>query len=126
MTSARIQKSAAWVYIAECADGSYYTGATKDPTSREAAHNKGTGAKYTRTRRPIRMVFKHRFDSLAKAMSAESRIKRWPRARKEALVARQIKIAVLFPDLKRASSRSAPVTSENKKNRPTRKRSTGR
>ena len=45
-----------FVYLARCADGSLYTGVTTDPARRERAHNRGRGAAYTRSRRPVRLV----------------------------------------------------------------------
>jgi putative endonuclease len=44
-------------YIVECCDGTFYTGWTTDPLRREKQHNAGTGARYTRMRRPVRMVY---------------------------------------------------------------------
>mgnify|MGYP000698387642 CR=1 FL=1 len=46
-----------YCYILECSDGTYYTGWTTDPERRMAQHNKGVGAHYTKTRRPVKMVF---------------------------------------------------------------------
>ena len=48
---------AAYVYMVECADDSYYTGWTNDVEARVAAHNDGAGARYTRGRRPVRLVY---------------------------------------------------------------------
>jgi putative endonuclease len=45
-----------FVYIAQCGDGSLYTGVTTDPAARELAHNAGLGAAYTRSRLPVRLV----------------------------------------------------------------------
>ena len=47
-----------WVYILRCADGTLYTGATNDLDRRLAAHNAGRGAKYTRARRPVALVYR--------------------------------------------------------------------
>jgi putative endonuclease len=46
-----------FVYIVRCADGTLYTGYTRDPRARERAHNSGRGAKYTAGRRPVRLVY---------------------------------------------------------------------
>ena len=47
----------AWhVYVARCGDGTLYTGITTDPARREAAHNAGRGASYTRSRRPVQLI----------------------------------------------------------------------
>jgi putative endonuclease len=74
-------------YILQCSDGSYYTGWTTDPERRLKQHNKGTGARYTRAHRPVRLVYVEELPDLSSAMKREHRIKRFPR-RKEQLVAR--------------------------------------
>jgi putative endonuclease len=76
-----------FVYIVRCADGSLYTGYTLDPVAREEVHNSGRGAKYTSGRRPVQLVHTERFESRSAALRREHQLKRWPRARKEALIA---------------------------------------
>ena len=76
-----------FVYIVRCADGSLYTSYAVDPVAREEVHNRGRGAKYTAGRRPVRLVHTETFDSRSEALRREHQVKRWPRARKEALVA---------------------------------------
>jgi putative endonuclease len=76
------------VYIVRCADSTLYTGYAKDPHAREAAHNSGRGARYTSGRRPVRLVYSEMFDVLSDALRREYELKQWPRARKEALIAR--------------------------------------
>lgn len=75
-----------YVYVLECADGSLYTGYTTDLERRIGEHNDGTGAKYTRGRTPVELVYTERFESRSAAMSREYAIKRLSRAEKEALV----------------------------------------
>jgi putative endonuclease len=75
-----------YCYIVECADGSYYTGWTTDPPRRERQHNLGHGARYTRTRRPVRLVYLEPQVDRATAMRRERAIKRLSRARKQRLV----------------------------------------
>jgi putative endonuclease len=75
-----------YCYILECADGTFYTGWTTDPPRREKQHNAGRGAKYTSTRRPVRMVYVEELPSRADAMKRELAIKAMPRARKMKLV----------------------------------------
>lgn len=77
-----------YVYVAECADGSLYTGYTTDVEARIRAHNRGKGAKYTRARGPVRLRAQAAFSRKETAMSAEYRFKRLPRAEKLALLAR--------------------------------------
>ncbi len=77
---------AAFVYLARCRDGSLYCGWTTDPTAREAAHNAGRGAAYTRSRRPVRLVYVEEARSRSAALKREHAIKRLTRAAKQALV----------------------------------------
>lgn len=80
----RATSPAHFVYIVRCADGSLYTGWTTDPAGRTAAHNAGRGARYTRARRPVRLVYTERCSSRGAALSREYAIKQWPKAQKEA------------------------------------------
>lgn len=75
-----------YVYVLKCADGSLYTGYTTDLERRIGEHNDGAGAKYTRGRTPVELVYTERFESRSAAMSREYAIKRLSRAEKEALV----------------------------------------
>jgi putative endonuclease len=79
-----------YVYIVRCADGTLYTGCASDPRQRETLHNSGRGARYTSGRRPVRLVFAEAFESRGDALRREYRLKRWRRARKEALIASMI------------------------------------
>ncbi len=74
------------VYVVECSDGTYYTGYTTDVERRVAEHNDGTGAKYTRGRRPVTLVHVESFDTQSEAMQREYAIKQLRRGEKEALV----------------------------------------
>jgi putative endonuclease len=73
-------------YIIECADGTFYTGWTTDPERRVAQHNKGTGAKYTSTRRPVKLVYLEAQPNRIAAMKRELAIKKMKRAQKSRLV----------------------------------------
>lgn len=79
------------VYILKCTDGSYYVGSTKDLANREQAHNEGRGAKYTLLRRPVKLVYSESFETREKAVQRERQLKRWTRAKKEALIAGDVK-----------------------------------
>jgi putative endonuclease len=82
--------SGAWVYILKCADGSYYTGLTRNelPETREQQHNQGVDpAAYTFPKRPVKLVHAEYFEMVTSAIEAERQIKGWSRAKKEALVA---------------------------------------
>lgn len=76
-----------WTYILECGDGSYYTGWTNDLEKRLQAHSGGSGAKYTRGRGPVRLVWAMQFETQSQAMAEEARIKKLARPEKERLVA---------------------------------------
>jgi len=76
-----------YAYLLECGDGTLYCGWTNDPERRLQAHNAGTGSRYTRARRPVRMVYLESFDTRREAMRREARIKRMTRAQKLALIA---------------------------------------
>ena len=77
-----------WTYILKCADGSYYTGHTDDLEQRLAQHQSGYFPNcYTRTRRPIELVWASDFPSRIEALQSERTIKNWSRAKKEALIA---------------------------------------
>jgi len=71
-----------YVYIARCADGTLYTGLTTDLTAREESHNSGLGAKYTRSRRPIEVVYSESFPDRSTASRREYEIKQLSRERK--------------------------------------------
>lgn len=75
-----------YTYILECSDGSYYTGWTKDIQKRLHAHNEGKGAKYTRSRLPVVLVYYEAFETKEEAMRREWQIKHLSRKEKEKLV----------------------------------------
>ena len=75
----------AFVYFLRCADGTIYTGWTYDVPRRVHAHQTGRGARYTRTRRPVRLIYSERLRSRREAMRRELVLKRLPRAKKLAL-----------------------------------------
>ncbi len=75
------------VYILRCSDKSYYVGQTDDLKARLAIHNSRQGPKYTATRTPVELVYYESFLSRAEAMDREKQLKRWSRAKKEALIA---------------------------------------
>ena len=74
--------------VLECGDGSLYTGYTTDVTTRLAAHQAGSGAKYTKSHAPVRLMAQARFYSKERAMSAEALFKRLDRGQKDALLAK--------------------------------------
>jgi uncharacterized protein (TIGR02453 family) len=87
------------VYVARCGDGTFYTGITTDPARREAAHNAGRGASYTRSRVPVRLVHLEPVADRGAALRRELAIKRLSRREKERL-------------LTRSTPRAGPATAE--------------
>lgn len=77
-----------YCYILECNDHSYYTGWTNDLENRIKAHQSGTGAKYTRGRTPVRLVYYEEFATKEEAMRREYEVKKMSRRQKERLVAK--------------------------------------
>jgi len=71
-----------YVYIVECVDGTLYTGWTVDIAKRLACHNDGTGAKYTRGRGPVTLVYCEEHQTMQAALKREREIKRYPKKRK--------------------------------------------
>ena len=73
------------VYIVRCADGTLYTGWTNNLDERIAAHNAGKGAKYTRSRLPIALVYSESYEDKSSAMKRELEIKNMTKTQKERL-----------------------------------------
>ncbi len=73
------------VYIVRCGDDSLYTGIAKDVGARVEAHNAGRGAAYTRSRRPVKLLWTQNGHTRSSALSREAAVKRMPRPLKQAL-----------------------------------------
>ena len=76
------------VYILRCADGSYYVGFSDDPVERVKTHNESRGALHTAKHLPVTLVYTEPCRDIDSARKRERQIKRWTRAKKEALIAR--------------------------------------
>ena len=76
-----------YVYLLECADGTLYTGITLDPQRRLREHNTGRGARYTRTRGPVRLLGSVAVSGRGEAIRLETQVKGWTPARKRAFFA---------------------------------------
>ena len=77
-----------YTYLLECSDGTYYCGYTNDLDKRVENHNNGvSGAKYTRPRRPVKLVYFEEFDNKSSAMKREYEIKQMSRGNKKKLIA---------------------------------------
>lgn len=75
-----------YMYILECADGSYYTGSTRNLEIRLAQHKAGEGAKHTKKRLPIKLVYYEAFQRIDFAFKREKQVQGWSRKKKEALI----------------------------------------
>ena len=75
-----------YMYILQCADGSFYTGSTNNLQLRLDQHQAGEGANYTRKRLPVELVYYEEFSSVADAFYREKQIQGWNRKKKLALV----------------------------------------
>lgn len=75
-----------YFYILKCSDGSYYVGSASNLEHRLNRHNRGRGPSYTAKRRPVQLVYHERFSNLDGAVKREHQIKKWSRAKKEALI----------------------------------------
>jgi len=74
-----------WCYILRCSDGRYYTGHTDDLERRIAEHHQGGFCDFTSRRRPISLIWADDFPTRYEALECEMRVKKWSRAKKEAL-----------------------------------------
>ena len=75
-----------YTYILKCSDNTLYTGWTTDLKKRLTTHNQGKGAKYTRSRLPVTLVYWETFDTKKEAMQREAAIKKLSRPQKERLI----------------------------------------
>ena len=75
-----------YVYVLRCGDGSLYTGWTNDLTRRLAAHQSGKGAKYTKGRLPVEMVYSEELEDKSAALKRENELKKLKKAEKELLI----------------------------------------
>ena len=80
-----------FTYILRCADDSFYIGHTDNLEERTSKHNSGQAAKWTAYRSPVKLIYAERFQTLEESISRELQIKKWSKAKKEALVAGNIK-----------------------------------
>jgi len=78
-----------YVYMVRCSDNSLYTGYTNDIKRRENAHNTGKGAKYTKSRRPVRLVYWEEFADRSDALKRECAIKKLTKQQKELLLQKE-------------------------------------
>ena len=75
-----------YTYMLRCADNTIYSGYAVDPIARLETHNSGKGAKYTRARRPVKLVYYEKFETKGDALRREIEFKKLTRAEKEKLI----------------------------------------
>ncbi|HCI03651.1 MAG: GIY-YIG nuclease family protein [Candidatus Peribacteraceae bacterium] len=81
-----------YFYLARCSDNSLYSGSCLDLRAREDKHNSGKGAKYTRARRPVKIIYHEEFETLAEAMKREAQVKNLSKTEKEQVVSNKVDI----------------------------------
>ncbi len=72
-------------YLARCRDGSLYSGSCIDLLAREELHNNGKGGKYTRSHRPVKIIYHEEFSTLNESRKREAEVKTWGKTKKEKL-----------------------------------------
>ena len=92
------------VYMVRCVDDSFYVGHTEDLEARLVAHQEGSYDGYTKSRRPLQLVFSESFATREEALQAERQIKGWSRAKKAALIRGD------WPAISRLAQRYGPET----------------
>jgi len=82
----KLSKKKYYFYLARCNDNTLYSGYTINIKNREAKHNNGTGAKYTKYRKPVKIVYSEEYNNRVDAMRRESQVKNWNKTKKERLI----------------------------------------
>ena len=101
-----------YVYILECSDGSYYVGLTSDIERRVVEHNQGVYDSYTSRRRPVKLLWTDTFPDYDQAFAVERQVKKWSRAKKEALMSGDFELlSRISREAKGADHRSHTSTS---------------
>jgi putative endonuclease len=94
-----------FMYILQCADGSYYTGSTIDLDARLIQHENGEGANYTKNRLPVKLVYYEEYDRIDDAFYREKQVQGWSRKKKDALINGNPellpKLAIAYRDLRK-------------------------
>lgn len=94
-----------YVYILKCSDNTYYTGVTNNPEKRLIEHNKGLNKNaYTFNRRPVELVYYNLFSNFNLAIEWETKIKKWSRSKKEALIKSDWKTLMIEAECKNETS----------------------
>ena len=99
-------------YILECADGSYYTGSTRDLERRLWQHQHGIGARHTAQRLPVKLVYCEYYDRVDDAFRREKQIQGWTRRKKQALIAANMEQLVEFSRAHASAPLPEPLDTE--------------
>lgn len=75
-----------YMYMLECGDGSFYTGSTQNIEKRLRDHQRGKGARYTRSRLPVRLIYCEEYERVEDAYRREKQVQSWTRREKKALI----------------------------------------
>lgn len=102
-----------WMYILQCADGSYYLGSTNNLAIRLVQHQNGLGANHTQKRLPVMLVYAEEFNRIDEAFAREKQVQKWRREKKEALIKGEYQ---RLPELARAYSSLHSTSSDNIRN----------
>lgn len=84
--------STLWIYIVQCSNNTLYTGSAQDVEKRISLHNDGKGAKYTRSRLPVKLIYSEECIDRSSALKREAEIKKLTRSEKQRLIAGSAKI----------------------------------
>lgn len=108
--------SRGYIYILQCADGSYYTGSTKNIEFRLAQHQTGQGSNHTRKRLPVKLIYVEEYQRIDEAFHREKQVQGWSRKKKQALINGKAellpKLAMAYRDV--ASSASVTMKVNDK------------
>ena len=85
-----------YMYILKCADGSFYTGSTRNLSKRICDHMNGLGSKYTKKRLPVKLVYYEEFKRISEAYQREKQIQKWTRRKKIALINGNVRQLINF------------------------------
>ena len=108
-----------FVYILECADGTYYTGSTIDIDKRLVEHTEGKGANHTKKRLPVKLVYFEEHQRIDDAFAREKQIQKWTRVKKEALIENNWEKLIEYSKAYRDVASRASATRHSKKNKNT-------
>ena len=107
-----------YVYLLRCADDSLYCGWTTDPVRRLNEHNRGLGAKYTRSRLPVKLVYCEAYEERHEALSREWHLKRMSRNEKTALISSQTPLYDIPGNQTDSTDHISSCQHEKRKGRP--------